>query len=89
VDELKERTCGVWVLDIRTGQTVAWLRFEGTVQEIFAVEVLPGIEFPDLINEPGAILDSSFVLPAGALHDLPPALRSTEPADSTLRVADS
>lgn len=77
VDELKERTCGVWVVDLRTGATVAWLRFEGTVQEIFAVQVLPGILFPDLINEPGATLDSSFVLPDSALPDVPASLRAS------------
>ncbi len=70
VEELHERACGVWVIDTRTGATVAFLRFEGVVQEIFAVLVLPGIVFPDLINEPGPALSSSFVLPDAALHDL-------------------
>ena len=76
VEELSEseRTCGVWVVDIRNGRTVAFLRFEGIVQEIFAVTVLPGIVFPDLINEPGETLDSSFVLPDEALREVPPAL---------------
>jgi uncharacterized protein (TIGR03032 family) len=72
-----ERACGVYVVDIRTGQTVAFLRFEGIVQEIFAVQVLPDILFPDLINEPGETLDSSFVLPDEALRDVPRELRGT------------
>ena len=76
VEDLPERTCGVWVVNLRTGATVAFLRFEGTVQEIFAVQVLPDIRFPDLLNEPGPALDSSFVLPDEALADVPPALRS-------------
>ncbi len=59
----EERSCGVWAVDIRTGRTIAFLRFEGIVQEIFAVEVLPEILYPDLINEPGELLDGSFVLP--------------------------
>jgi len=75
VDEMPERTCGVWVVDLITGSTVAFLKFEGTVQEIFAVQVLPGITFPDLINEPGETLDSSFVLPDEALRLVPPDLR--------------
>jgi uncharacterized protein (TIGR03032 family) len=69
-----ERTCGVYVVDIRNGRIVAFLRFEGIVQEIFAVTVVPGIRFPDLINEPGETLDSSFVLPAEALDDVPKEL---------------
>lgn len=76
VDELKERTCGIWVVDLRTGQTVAFLRFEGTVQEIFAVQVLPGILHPDIVNEPGEARDSSFVLPDDALRDVPAPLRA-------------
>src|SRR5581483_10841615 len=78
VEELseKERACGVWVIDIRNGQTVAFLRFEGIVQEIFAIQVLPGIVHPDLVNEPGETLDSSFVLPDAALRDVPEALRT-------------
>lgn len=70
VQELPERSCGVWVIDLLTGQTVAFLRFEGIVQEIFSVLVLPGTTFPDLINEPGEILDSSFVLPDEAIREL-------------------
>ncbi len=77
VDELKERTCGVWVLDIRTGQTVAFLRFEGIVQEIFAVQVLPDIRYPEVINEPGDPLNSSFVLPDDALAQVPQTMRAS------------
>jgi uncharacterized protein (TIGR03032 family) len=71
-----ERTCGVYVVDIRTGGIVAFLRFEGIVQEIFAVTVLPGLRFPDIVNEPGETLDSSFVLPDEALRDVPEELRA-------------
>jgi uncharacterized protein (TIGR03032 family) len=76
VEELSEteRTCGVYVVDVRTGGIVAFLRFEGIVQEIFAVTVLPGIRFPDVINEPGETLDSSFVLPDEALREVPKEL---------------
>ena len=76
VEEIEERACGVWVVDIRDGRTVAFLRFEGIVQEIFAVQVLPGILYPDLVNERGHALSSSFVLPDEALADVPAPLRS-------------
>lgn len=58
----QERCCGVWAVDTRSGASVAFVRFEGAVQEIFAVEALPDIRFPELLNEAGAILDSSFVV---------------------------
>jgi uncharacterized protein (TIGR03032 family) len=73
-----ERTCGVWVVDIKRGQIVAFLKFEEAVQEIFAVALLPGARFPDLINDNAEIVGSSFVLPDEALKDVPAELRSTE-----------
>ena len=62
-----ERICGVWVVDLRNGQVVAFLKFEGAVQEIFGVLVLNGIRFPDVINDNDEILGNSFVLPDDAL----------------------
>ena len=72
-----ERTCGIWVVDIQRGQVVAFLKFEEAVQEIFAVALLPGIRFPDLINDNTELVGSSFVLPDAALRDVPAALRAT------------
>ena len=75
-EELKERTCGVWVVDIQRGQVVAFLKFEEAVQEIFAVVLLPGMRFPDLINDNTELVGSSFVLPDDALRDVPADLRA-------------
>jgi uncharacterized protein (TIGR03032 family) len=78
VERLKnaeERSCGVWVLNIETGETLGFCRFEEGVQEIFAVEVLPGMSFPDLINHDPEILGRSFVLGDDALAEVPPSLR--------------
>jgi uncharacterized protein (TIGR03032 family) len=72
-----ERTCGVWVVDIQRGQVVAFLKFEEAVQEIFAVVLLQGIRFPDLINDNPELVGSSFVLPDEALRDVPVELRAT------------
>lgn len=71
-----QRTCGVWVIDIQRGQVVAFLKFEEAVQEVFAVVLLPGIRFPDLINDNADLIGSSFVLPDAALRDVPDELRS-------------
>jgi uncharacterized protein (TIGR03032 family) len=72
---LEERNCGIWVVHIETGETVAFLRFEDAVQEIFAVEILPA-RYPELVNEDLDLLASSFELPDAALVDVPPELRS-------------
>ncbi len=76
VERLKERNCGVWVVNIQSGETVAFVKFEDAVQEIFAVEVLPGIRYPDVITDNKELLASSFVLPDDALADVPEALRA-------------
>jgi uncharacterized protein (TIGR03032 family) len=73
----EERTCGVCAIDLRSGQVTALLRFETGVQEIFAVAVLPGRRYPDLINEDGTLLENSFVVPDEALGDVPAALRGS------------
>lgn len=65
-----ERTCGVWVIDLRTGQTAAYLKFTDAVQEIFSVQVLAKSRWPDLINDDPQILTQSFVLPDEALREL-------------------
>ena len=72
---LQERACGVWVLNIQTGQTIAFLRFEEAVQEIFAVQVLPGRRFPDLINDNAQLISDSFVLPDSALDEVAASYR--------------
>lgn len=67
----EERWSGVAVVDITTGQVVAWLRFEDAVQEVFAVGILPGRVWPDLINDDPELLGSTWVLPDEALKDVP------------------
>lgn len=62
-ESLTERNCGVWVVDLRTGQTVGFLRFEEGVREIFAVHALVGTRFPDLLTDDDERLADTFVLP--------------------------
>jgi uncharacterized protein (TIGR03032 family) len=65
-----ERSCGVWAIDLRTGTTAAFLRFEGIVQELFEVLPLPGVRYPEIV-EPGAeLLESAFVLSDDAMADV-------------------
>jgi uncharacterized protein (TIGR03032 family) len=53
-DELR---CGLWVVDLRTGLVVAHVEFTAGVDEIFDVQVLPGIVFP-YISGPSAESDT-------------------------------
>lgn len=66
-----ERSCGVWVVNLKSKEIVAWVKFEDAVQEIFAVEVLRDAKFPDVVIDNREILASSFILPDQALADVP------------------
>jgi uncharacterized protein (TIGR03032 family) len=69
-ERLTERICGVWVVDTRNGQIVAFLRFEDSVQEIFAVQVLPGTRYPEVCIDDRDIIGSVYVLPDEALAEV-------------------
>jgi len=72
----QERTCGVCVVDLRRGETVALLKFESGVQEIFAVAVLAR-RFPDLINDDEKLLENSFVVPTECLGEVAATVRAS------------
>ncbi|MCG8653233.1 MAG: TIGR03032 family protein, partial [Pirellulales bacterium] len=46
----QQRQCGVSMVDITTGRVVDQLTFESTVDEIFDVQILPGIRYPTVIG---------------------------------------
>lgn len=45
-----EPRCGLVVIDIRSGDIVAWLRIEGVVRELYDTAFLPGLRNPSLIG---------------------------------------
>src|SRR5215204_5479917 len=67
---LEQRACGVWVIDTRNGETVAFLRFQSGVREIFAVQVLPDMRWPGILTEESPIVAESFLLPDEAMGDV-------------------
>lgn len=69
-ERVSERNCGVWVVDIRSGQIVAFLKFEDAVQEVFAVSVLQGIRFPDVLGAADKPVAISYALPTEALKEV-------------------
>jgi uncharacterized protein (TIGR03032 family) len=42
--------CGLIVVDLKTGDTVHWVRMEGVVTELFDVAVLPGVCNPSIVG---------------------------------------
>lgn len=67
---VEERKCGVWVVDTRNGQIVAFLEFQEGVQEIFAVQTLPGYRYPDLLKSDDDHVANTILLPDAALKDV-------------------
>ena len=64
-----ERNCGVWVVDIRTGNIIGLVKFEGVIQEIFDVSVMRNAVWPRLETE-SELTTSAFVLSDDALKQV-------------------
>ena len=68
-DDNADRLSGVWAVHIHTGKTVAFLKFTGGVQEIFAVQSVRGVLFTEIVHE-GELLGNSYALPDKALKEV-------------------
>jgi uncharacterized protein (TIGR03032 family) len=55
--------CGVAVVDLRSGQVTAFLEFQTAVEEIFDVQLLPGLRFPEVIGFQQETIQHTFVVP--------------------------
>ncbi|HJT32677.1 MAG TPA: TIGR03032 family protein [Pirellulales bacterium] len=62
-ERLSELKCGVAVVDVRRGQLVAMLEFQTAVEEIFDVQLLPGLRFPEVIGFQKETVHHTFVVP--------------------------
>jgi uncharacterized protein (TIGR03032 family) len=55
--------CGVAVVDLRGGRVIAFLEFQTAVEEIFDVQLLPGLRFPEVIGFQQETIQHTFVVP--------------------------
>jgi uncharacterized protein (TIGR03032 family) len=55
--------CGVGVVDLRTGQVIGLLEFQTAVEEIFDVQLLAGLRFPELVGFQKEAVHHTFVMP--------------------------
>lgn len=60
---LRDRECGVWTVDLVTGETSGFLRFDNLVHEIFDIAVLDGHRFPEIAQPGDPVTAGSYVLP--------------------------
>jgi len=59
-DQLK---CGVGVVDLRNGRVLGLLEFQTAVEEIFDVQLLPGLRFPEVIGFQKEAVQHTFIIP--------------------------
>ena len=55
--------CGVAVADLRDGRVLAFLEFQTAVEEIFDVQLLPGLRFPEVVGFQKEAVQHTFIVP--------------------------
>jgi uncharacterized protein (TIGR03032 family) len=65
-ERVAELKCGIAVVDLRTGRQVGFLEFQTAVEEIFEVQVLGGLRFPEVIGFQKEAIHHTFIIPAEA-----------------------
>ena len=55
--------CGIAVIDLRTGRVVASVDFQTAVEEVFDVQVLAGLPFPEVLGFQKETIQHTFVVP--------------------------
>lgn len=55
--------CGVAAVDLRSGEVIAFLEFQTAVNEIFDVQLLPGLHFPEVLGFQQETMQHTFVIP--------------------------
>ena len=58
-----ELKCGVAVVDLRSARIAAFLEFQTAVEEIFDVQLLPGLRFPEVIGFQKDAVHNTFIIP--------------------------
>ena len=58
-----ELKCGIAAIDLRSGQTIGFLEFQTAVEEIFDVQLLTGLRFPEVLGFQQETIQHTFVVP--------------------------
>ncbi len=62
-DRREQLKCGVAVVDLRSGRVIAFLEFRTAVEEIFDVQLLRGLRFPEVIGFQQETIQHTFIIP--------------------------
>jgi uncharacterized protein (TIGR03032 family) len=63
-----ELKCGVAAVDLRSGRVIGSLEFQSAVEEIFDVQLLPGLRFPEVVGFQREDVHHTFVVPTAACY---------------------
>jgi uncharacterized protein (TIGR03032 family) len=63
-DQGTQLRCGIWIVHLSSGQVAGFIEFTDGVEEIFAVEALPGIQFPHIVGFEKDTINGIYVLPS-------------------------
>ncbi len=69
-EKAKERNCGIWIIDLRNGEVAGILRFTQGVEEIFAVQALPGMRFPEMLDKYSQLALESYFIPPEVIREV-------------------
>jgi hypothetical protein len=84
-DELK---CGVAVVDLIGGYVCAMLEFQTAVEEIFDVQLLGGMQFPELMGFQQDTIRHTFIVPSEDKQPLSPPPTASTSRTSVLAQTD-
>jgi Domain of unknown function (DUF4915) len=62
-----ELKCGIAAVDLRSGRVAGLLEFQTAVEEIFDVQLLPGLRFPEVVGFQKDEVHNTFVVPPAVL----------------------
>jgi len=62
-DRREQLKCGVAVVDLRSGEVIALLEFQTAVEEVFDVQILPRLRFPEVVGFQQETIQHTFVVP--------------------------
>jgi uncharacterized protein (TIGR03032 family) len=62
-DRRDDLECGVVAVDVQSGRVVGSMTFQSAVEEIFDVQLLPGVRFPELVGFQKEDQFHTFVVP--------------------------
>jgi uncharacterized protein (TIGR03032 family) len=60
--------CGLAVIDLRTARVIATVDFQSAVEEVFDVQILPALRFPEMLGFHKDAVQNTFVIPPAELR---------------------